>query len=176
MKSIGLWLFMVLCVTGCTLASGGITPISGATPYPTTDPVTDADLWTVTLVIDGDTIEVERNGQVHRVRYIGVNTPESDEPCYRDARTANSNMVRGQKVRLERDVSDTDRYDRLLRFVYVGDVFVNERLVREGWAEAVLYRPDEYYFETFRQLEQEAARQNLGCHATGIFNDGNDER
>jgi endonuclease YncB( thermonuclease family) len=79
-------------------------------------------------------------------------------------------------VRLERDTSETDRYDRLLRFVYVGDTFVNETLVREGWAEAVLYLPDRAQFSNFSALEREAARAGRGCHPTGIFDDGNNER
>lgn len=170
MKHIGILLFMLAALAGCSLADD----FGDAEPYPTVDPNTE--LWTVTSVIDGDTIDVERDGETFRVRYIGVNTPERDESCYSDARNANSNWVRGQKVRLERDVSDTDRYGRLLRLVYVGNTMVNEALVRDGWAEAVLYQPDDGYFDSFSRLEQDAARRSVGCHPTGIFNDGNDER
>jgi len=170
MKQIGLWIAVAVLLVGCSLSE----EFGDAEPYPTVDP--NAELWTVTSVIDGDTIDVERDGETFRVRYIGVNTPERDESCYSDARTANSNLVRGQKVRLERDVSDTDRYGRLLRLVYVGNVMVNEALVRDGWAEAVLYQPDDGYFDRFSNLEQDAASRNAGCHPSGIFDDGNDER
>jgi micrococcal nuclease len=130
----------------------------------------------VVRVIDGDTIDVRINGVDQRVRYVGVNTPESDEPCYEEALQANLALVQGQTVTLVKDQSDTDRFGRLLRYVYVGGVFVNERLVTEGFAEAVLYNPDREYYEDFRRLEQNAARDGLGCHASGIFDDGSDTR
>ncbi|MEA2016532.1 MAG: thermonuclease family protein [Actinomycetota bacterium] len=73
-------------------------------------------------VIDGDTIELE-NGDI--VRYIGINTPETDE-FYGDIATSkNSDLVLNKTLRLEKDVSETDKYGRLLRYVYVGDIFVN---------------------------------------------------
>jgi len=130
------------------------------------------EIGRVVNVIDGDTIDVEIDGFTHRVRYVGVNTPERDEVCYGEASQANRDLVDGKTVRLERDTSDTDRYDRLLRYVYVDDVFVNAELIRQGYAEVVLYEPDEREFESFRSLEQAATRANLNCHNTGIFDDG----
>jgi micrococcal nuclease len=130
----------------------------------------------VTRVIDGDTIEVDLNGVGYRVRYLGVNTPESDEPCYKDATDANRNLVGGKMVTLVRDRSNTDRFGRLLRYVYVGSTFVNRELVRQGFAEAVLYPPDDAHFEAFVALEEEAKNNNLQCHRTGIFDDNNRER
>lgn len=127
-------------------------------------------------VIDGDTIDVELNGVEYRVRYIGVNTPERDQTCYDEATAANRALVSGQSVRLVADVSDTDPYGRLLRYVYVGDVFVNARLVEQGAAEAVRYPPDDAHFDEFRALERAAAAANLLCHATGIFDDGSSTR
>ena len=131
----------------------------------------------VVRVIDGDTIDVKlSDGQEVRVRYIGVNTPERDEPCYEEATVANRNLVEGQDVLLVKDVSDTDQYDRLLRYVYVGNTLVNGVLVQEGWAEAVRYDPDTRHYEAFRQLEQQAAAENLGCQPTGIFDDSSSRR
>lgn len=130
----------------------------------------------VTNVVDGDTIDVEIDGVEYRVRYVGINTPERDEVCYSDATAANAALVDGQTVRLVADTSDTDRYGRLLRYVYVGDVFVNRRLVAEGYAEAVLYEPDDQYYSDFRRFEVDAARNGEGCHPTGIFDDNNAER
>jgi endonuclease YncB( thermonuclease family) len=132
---------------------------------------TGGETGQVTNVIDGDTIDVMLNGEVVRVRYVGVNTPERDEVCYSDAVSANRRMVEGQTVTLVRDTSETDRYGRLLRYIYVGGTFVNQVLVEQGYAEAVLYDPDDQYFNTFSQLEQTAARAGLGCHSTGIFAD-----
>lgn len=132
----------------------------------------DDEVGRVTQVVDGDTIEVDIDGVGYRVRYVGVNTPERDEACYQEAVDANAALVSGQTVRLVRDESNTDRYGRLLRYVYVGNTFVNQRLVAEGWAEAVEYRPDTRYTADFRALEQDASARNRGCHASGIFDDG----
>lgn len=123
-------------------------------------------------VIDGDTIDVDINGTVYRVRYVGVNTPERDEVCYALATQANASLVENQTVILVADASNTDRYDRLLRYVYVGTVFVNEGLVNGGYAEAVEYPPDTRYTAYFRELEVSAAQGGRGCHPTGIFDDG----
>ncbi len=125
-------------------------------------------LYSVTRVIDGDTIEVLYNGVPTRVRYIGVDTPETVHPsrpveCYgKEASERNKALVLGQSVRLERDITDTDRYGRLLRYVYVGDVFVNYALVVEGYAHARTYPPDVRHSELFREAEYEAREAGRG--------------
>jgi len=92
----------------------------------------------VTRVVDGDTIEVSIGGTLYRVRYIGIDTPETVAPdrpvgCYGpEASAANKALVEGKTVTLEKDVSDVDQYGRLLRYVYVGSTFVNAELVRQG--------------------------------------------
>lgn len=136
-------------------------------PNPSSAPV--GQTATVTRVIDGDTIDVQLNGETFRVRYIGINTPERDEPCYNDATQANANWVQGRTVTLVKDVSDTDQYGRLLRYIYVGDVFVNAELVAAGYAESVYYPPDITYATVFDGLENDARSAALGCHPTGIF-------
>ncbi|MBL4819605.1 MAG: thermonuclease family protein [Gammaproteobacteria bacterium] len=130
----------------------------------------------VTRVIDGDTIDVFLNGEVRRIRYVGINTPERDEPCFKESTRANSRLVRGARVALVRDESDSDQYGRLLRYVYVGDVLVERELVTQGFAESVLYANDDKHFREFRSLEKEAAKAGLGCHPTGIFDDNNSRR
>lgn len=130
----------------------------------------------VVRIIDGDTIDVNLDGTEYRVRYIGVNTPERDEVCYADASRANRELVSGKTVTLVKDVSDTDQYGRLLRYIYVDNVFVNEKLIRDGWGEVVRYQPDTEYYDHFWSLEQEAARAGRGCHPTGIFDDGSATR
>jgi len=127
------------------------------------------DTATVTRIIDGDTVDVRLNDQTLRVRYIGMNTPERDEPCYNEATAANAALVRGKDVTLVRDVSNTDQYGRLLRYVYVGDVFVNAELVAEGYAESRHYPPDTAYASYFDSLEASAKSAGLGCHPTGVF-------
>ena len=123
----------------------------------------------VVEIIDGDTIDVTMNGEIYRVRYIGVNTPERGEPCYQEATAANTNLVYQQTVTLVRDVSETDRYDRLLRYIYVGGTFVNAVLVEQGWAEAKDYPPDSAQADTFDSLEASAYEQSLGCWGFGVF-------
>lgn len=141
------------------------------------EPPTDgSETGRVINVIDGDTIVVDIGGRAETIRYVGINTPERDEPCYWDATRANEALVDGRTVRLVRDVTNRDRYDRLLRYVYVGDTLVGRELIAQGYAEVVLYEPDDRFYEEYRSLEIEAARAGRGCHPTGIFNDGNDRR
>ncbi len=119
----------------------------------------------VRRAIDGDTIELE-SGET--VRYIGVDTPESVHPkkpieCFGvEAAQKNAALVEGKAVRLERDVSERDRYGRLLRYVYVGDTFVNEELVRQGFAHALTYPPDVRYQDRFREAERDARAAGRG--------------
>jgi micrococcal nuclease len=136
----------------------------------------DGEMVRVVRVIDGDTIDIAWHDDVIRVRYIGVNTPERNEVCFDDATQANASLVDGQIVRLFSDTSETDQFDRLLRYVYLGNTHVNALLVELGYAEVVSYPPDTMDFDEFRDLEQQAAADRLGCHPTGIFDDGTYER
>ena len=126
---------------------------------------TAPDTARVTQVIDGDTIIID-TGQ--RVRYIGIDTPEvypNQEAYGIEAWQTNRKLVEGKEVRLERDVSDTDKYGRLLRYVYVNDVLVNAELVRLGLAEAKAYPPDIKYQQLLEQLEREARQAGRGMWA-----------
>lgn len=121
-----------------------------------------SDTVLVVRVIDGDTIDIEGG---LRVRYIGIDTPERDEALYSEATEANRRMVECKKVRLEQDISETDRYGRLLRYIWVGDRMVNAELVRLGMAEATSYPPDIKYQDYFEQLEREARAAGRGIWA-----------
>jgi micrococcal nuclease len=123
-------------------------------------------------VIDGDTIDVFINGEVERIRYIGANTPEFGEACYQQASLANRRLVEGKELVLERDETDRDPNGRLLRYVYAGGILVERQLIADGFAEVVRYRSDDNFYDEFVALEQAAAEQGLGCHITGIFDDG----
>jgi len=116
----------------------------------------------VIRVIDGDTIEIEGGA---RVRYIGIDTPETygEAECYGwEATAKNRELVEGKRVRLVKDVSEADRYGRLLRYVYVDGVFVNAELVRLGYALAVTYPPDVKYADLFLSLQGEAKEAGRG--------------
>jgi len=131
----------------------------------------DQEEFLVTKVIDGDTITLE-NGEV--VRYIGIDTPETVHPskevgCFgEESSKKNKELVGGKLVRLEKDISERDKYQRLLRYVWVDDIFVNDYLVREGYATSVSYPPDVKYQEQFRQAEQEARENNRGLWSSCI--------
>ena len=125
----------------------------------------------VVRVIDGDTIEVSMYGQTFRVRYIGVDTPEQGEDCAAEASAANAALVEGRPVAMIRDVSETDRNERLLRYVFSDGAFVNAALVAEGWARSVRYPPDTAFADWFDYLESQASEANLGCHARGIWDE-----
>jgi len=123
------------------------------------------DTYLVTRVIDGDTIEIQGG---EKVRYIGVDTPETKHPrkpvqCFgRQAAEKNKQLVEGKMVRLEKDVSEADRYGRLLRYVYAGDVFVNLAMVKQGYAYAATFPPDVKYQELFSQAQREAREGRRG--------------
>ena len=98
---------------------------------------------TVTQVIDGDTIDVLLlDGKIYSVRYIGIDAPENDRPFFNEARNANSDLVFQKEVVLIKDQSETDQYNRLLRYVIIDHVFVNLELVNKGYAQAEKYPPD----------------------------------
>jgi micrococcal nuclease len=126
---------------------------------------TERSIGLVTRVIDGDTIEVEIDGEPYKVRYIGMDTPESTtqiEPLGKEASEKNKELVDGQAIILVKDVSETDRYGRLLRYVFVGDMFINNELVRQGYATGATYPPDVACADTFRATEQEARSMQVG--------------
>ena len=139
-------------------------------------PPADGDVAFVLDVTDGDTIKVElQNGVIERVRYIGIDTPETvhpDEPVEPwgpEASAANEFLVDGRLVLLERDVSDRDRFDRLLRYVWVetpdGPLLVNDELVALGLAEVRAYPPDTKYHEYLSDTEALAREAGVGMHA-----------
>jgi len=138
-------------------------------------PVTDTDPSTVTAtttaqvleVIDGDTIVVSIANKKEFVRYIGIDTPEYSEDgqaeCYAaEATAANKTMVADQTVSLMGDQANRDKYNRLLRYVYVGEQFVNAELVKNGFAKTLYIPPDTTYASEFKALEKAAKQQKIG--------------
>jgi micrococcal nuclease len=115
--------------------------------------------------VDGDTIEVGLGARTARVRYIGVDTPERDEPFYREATEANRRLLGDGQLLLYKDVSETDRYGRLLRYVVAGERFVNLALVQEGYAQAATYPPDVACSQAFVTAERNARSAQVGLWA-----------
>jgi len=119
----------------------------------------------VTKVVDGDTIHVRIDNTDYTVRYIGIDTPEDTakgEWMSVEATTRNKELVLGKNVTLVKDVRETDRYSRLLRFVFVEDVLVNFELVREGYAQAKPYTPDISCKGTFYEAQLLAQQEHRG--------------
>lgn len=127
----------------------------------------------VAKVIDGDTIEVIVNDQVFKVRYIGVDTPETVDPrkkveCFgKEASKENKELVEGRIISLEKDVSEVDSFGRLLRYVYLKidndqTLFINDYLIRAGFGKAITFPPDIKYSSRFLEAEKEARDKYLG--------------
>ena len=133
----------------------------------------------VLSVIDGDTIEVLVEGRHERVRYIGIDAPEvwpeERRECFgTEATVRNGQLVGGQTVELESDVTDRDRYGRLLRYIWIGETFVNAELLVEGFAQVTTYPPDVRYVELYRELQRQARQSGRGLWSAclGLSGDG----
>lgn len=171
-----------LMLAGCEaeLAPHGSTPASrpAATATPTVMVLVPPEVvceWArVRSVTDGDTVRVDfEGGERNRpVRYIGVDTPETRHPTLgvqpfgQEASKRNAELVGGRRVCLEKDVSELDRFDRLLRYVWLEDGrMVNEVLVAEGLAVTDTFPPDVKYVERFLGAQREAAGAGRGLWA-----------
>ena len=136
----------------------------GAESHPAARPPIP-EVAVVQHVPDGDGA---RLADRRRVRYIGIDAPEmggrdvTPEPWAAEAKEFNRRLVEGKTVRLLRDTSETDRYGRLLRYVYVGDTFVNAELVKAGLAGVLTLPPNTRHAALFETLEAEARRARRG--------------
>lgn len=146
---------------------------------------------TVVRVIDGDTIHVEINGEKKKVRLILVDTPETKHPRKpvefygKEASAYTTHELDGKTVYLEKDVSDTDRYGRLLRYVWLDipegkdlekdlrEKCFNAKLLLQGYANLYTFPPDVKYVDYFRFFEKSARETGLGlwnAEAAALFN------
>jgi endonuclease YncB( thermonuclease family) len=157
-----LLLIALLALAACSPAATSPAPPPAA-PATAEPEAPDGARAQVTYVFDGDTIEVELDGETYRLRYIGVDSPEREEPFYQAALDFNRDLVEDQTVVLVRDVSETDQYGRLLRYVYREDgSFVNAELIRNGMARLVTFPPDVAQTEVLRGLQDEARAAGTG--------------
>ncbi len=139
----------------------------GASCIPNNPPQTGQ----VVDVVDGDTIKVllDQDGQTYIVRYIGMDTPENTsqvEYMGAEASAKNAELVYGKNVTLIKDVSETDQYGRLLRYVLVENIFVNYELVVQGYATNASYPPDIACILVFQEAEQRARASGVGLWST----------
>jgi micrococcal nuclease len=115
----------------------------------------------VVRVIDGDTIDVRLAGDVERIRYFGIDTPERGDRCFREATERNEALV-GERVLLLPDARERDQFGRLLRYVFDDQGrSIDARLIAEGLAKA--WRPDGAYRDELVELEEEIRAAGVGC-------------
>jgi micrococcal nuclease len=123
----------------------------------------------VLRVVDGDTIKVRLDGgSTERVRYIGVDTPESVKPdtpvqCFaKKASHFNASLVGGRDVTLRTDAEERDRYGRLLAYVYADGRFVNRELVARGYARTLTIPPNVAHADEFASVARRAREAGMG--------------
>ncbi len=149
-------------------------PEPGTVPPPATQPPTlppgnsgpsqpnNLETATVATVVDGDTIELVDG---RRVRYIGINTPERDQPYYKEATDANRQLVEGRAVQLEFDVETFDQYGRTLAYIWVDGTLANWEVVNRGFANVFTVPPNVKYEEALRRAERDAREAGRGLWA-----------
>src|SRR4051794_1580021 len=153
-------LLLALAFAGCEAVTGG----GGSESADRTQ------VGRVVRVVDGDTIHVHLGGVEEKVRYIGIDTPESVKPgtpvqCFAKRASAyNERLVGGEPVRVVRDAEARDRYGRLLAYVYRArdGLFVNAELVRGGYAQPLTIPPNVAHADQFRRLAAAARRAGRG--------------
>lgn len=140
--------------------------------------------WTVTRIVDGDTIDVRQSGQSHRVRLLGIDTPETVDPrrpvqCFgKEASRKATELLSGKLVRLDADASqdEEDAFGRLLRYVFLASgEHVNLILVRQGFAHEYTYRLPYKYQAEFKAAQREAEQEQVGLWSPSTCN-GDTER
>ena len=114
----------------------------------------------VVRVVDGDTIIIDGG---ESVRLIGINSAERQKECYTEAKQKLADLVDGKIVFLEKDAENRDKYGRLLRYVYLGNNFVNLEMVETGYAYAYEYPPSVKFAEKIAKAEEKAQAGHEGC-------------
>jgi micrococcal nuclease len=173
-------------LVGC---AGHDVDLSRQAPATLTEEPAGFERGKVTRVVDGDTIEVEITGRgpgagagaghvgtTYDVRLIGIDTPESVKlgspvECFgKEASAATTALLDGAEVTLVKDVEESDQYNRILRYVYLGQEMANARLVLNGYAQVYTYPPNVRHADLFVQLEREARENERGLWATDTCN------
>src|SRR3989338_94832 len=162
-------LTIVSCNTNKKINQSNLGEATGQLIKEITEPIKETTHQISTVVsevIDGDTIRLSRGDTA---RLIGINTPEAGQYYHLEAKNKLKELIEGKTVALEKDISNTDRYGRLLRYVYIDNVFVNLAMVKLGYAEAYKYPPDVKYSKLFEEAENEAKAKGLGIWKTSDY-------
>jgi micrococcal nuclease len=171
-------LFLLLCaIIGCIHPDTATTDETISTTEDvislTEDPISSAEdtispenTIICTAVIDGDTF---RLGNGETVRLIGIDAPELSQPGGKESREYLTQLILGKGVTLEKGYEDRDKYNRLLRFVYLGNTCINEEMIKQGYAEARYLPSNDPLREYYIQLEIEAEITKAGLWSDNIF-------
>ncbi len=119
----------------------------------------EREIGFVERVIDGDTLELNTS---EKVRLTGINAPEKGESYYDEARKKMERLVLNKEVSMEKDKEGTDKYGRLLRYVYIGDEMVNLLMIEEGYATVYVLQPNNRHERLFRDAESAARSTRKG--------------
>lgn len=165
----------------------------GQTPAPVVKSTNTFEEAKVLRVVDGDTIEIDRGKGKEKVRFVLVNTPETVHPKKgaefygKEASNFTKSQLTDKTVYLQKDTSDTDRYGRLLRYIWIerpsSDNPSNEEikskcfnaiLLAGGYANVSTFPPDVKYVDLFRKIERQARDGNVGLWNQSFeINNGN---
>lgn len=118
----------------------------------------------VSEVIDGDTLKI--GGQ--SIRLIGINSPEIGEPYSLEAKDKLAEFIIGKKIRMETDIGEKDEYGRLLRYVYVDNLFINSEMIRLGLARFEEIAPNVKYSSLFLEMENKARKAKRGIWYSNV--------
>lgn len=156
--------FVSSVITGCTQQPIEIDNATQNTSI--NEMIKDMEKVVVKKVVDGDTFETEDG---YKVRLIGCDTPETVKPNHpvefygKEASDFTKKMLTGKTVYMKKDVGDTDKYGRLLRYVYLEDgIFYNEYLIKEGYARVMTIQPNVAFQDSFLEAERYARENNKG--------------
>lgn len=145
------------------------------------------EIGQVEWIVDGDTAHIIIDGQKQKVRFTGINTPEYNpkrgisDHYGKEAFYYTKDLIKNKTVYLEKDLSNTDKHGRLLRYIWLekpkdpgnpteeelGEINLNGKLVKEGYAYAGNYKPDVKYKEVFDEFEDEARENARGMWEWG---------
>lgn len=139
--------------------------------------ILNQDFYPVIKVVDGDTIDVEIDNQVKRIRIIGINTPEVADPrktveCFgKEALNKAKEILTGKKVKLEEDLTqgNADKYGRLLRYVFLEDgTDFGLLMIKEGYAYEYTYNIPYKHQQKYKKAQKEAQENKKGLWADGV--------
>lgn len=144
---------------------------------PKTDP--QYNYYSVTEVVDGDTVKVNINGTIETLRLIGLDTPETVDPrkpvqCFgKEASNKGKELLAGKKVRLEKDATqgDKDKYGRTLAYIYTeSGIFYNKYMIEQGYAHEYTYNTAYKYQAEFKQAQKTAEANKAGLWSPSTCN------